>query len=83
MELSLIQAKQAQFSEPFLVGEVLQPSDHLSGPPLGLQESHVPPLLGAPGLDAVLQMGPHELSRGAGCGTVCYGCSEYQNCTIL
>ena len=39
MELSLIQAKQAQFSEPFLVGEVLQPSDHLSGPPLdALQE---------------------------------------------
>ena len=31
---SLLQAKQAQFPQPFLIGEVLQPSDHLSGPPL-------------------------------------------------
>jgi len=66
-ELSLLQAKQSQFHQPFLTGEVLQPSDHLSGPPLDpLQELHVLPVLGAPGLDTVLQMGPHkELSRGA------------------
>jgi len=39
---SLLQAEQAQFPQPFLTGEVLQPSDHLSGPPLDpLQELHV------------------------------------------
>jgi len=35
-EPSLFQAKQAQFPQPFLIGEVLQPSDHLSGPSLDL-----------------------------------------------
>jgi len=36
---------------------VLQPSDHLSGPPLDpLQELHVLPIVGAPGLGAVLQI---------------------------
>jgi len=36
-ESFLLQAKQAQFPQPFLIGEVLQPSDHLSGPsPVGL-----------------------------------------------
>ena len=49
LEPSVLQAKQVQFPQPFLIEEVLQPSDHLSGPPLG-----------APGLDAVLQMGPHK-----------------------
>ena len=45
----------------FLTGEVLQPSGHLSGPPLDLlQELHILPVLGAPGLDAVLHMGPHK-----------------------
>ena len=58
---SPLQAKQAQFPQPFLTGEVLQPSDHLCGPPLDpLQELHILPVLGAPGLDAVLQMGPHK-----------------------
>ena len=33
-EPSLFQAKQAQFPQPFFTGEVLQPSDYLSGPPL-------------------------------------------------
>ena len=64
-EVSLVpfplQAKQAQFPQPFLIAEVLQPSDHLSGPPLDpLQELHVIRVLGALGLDAVLQMGPHR-----------------------
>jgi len=54
---SLHQAKQAQFPQPFLRGEVLQPSDHLSGPPLDpFQELHVFLVLGPPGLDAVLQI---------------------------
>lgn len=43
--------------QPFLTGEVLQPSDHLSGPPLDpLQEFHVLPVLWAPGLDTVLKL---------------------------
>src|SRR5699024_8009122 len=49
LEPSLLQAKQAQLPQPFLTGEVLQPSDHRSGPPLDpLQELHVLPVLGAP-----------------------------------
>jgi len=41
--------------------QAAQSSDHLSGPPLDLpQELHVLPVLGASGLDAVLQMGPHK-----------------------
>ena len=60
-EPSLLQAKQAQFPQPFLIGELLQPSDHLSGPPLELlQELHVLPVLGALGLDSVLQVEPHR-----------------------
>jgi len=40
---------------------VLQPSDHLSGSPLDiLQDLHDLPVLGVPGLDTVLQMGPHR-----------------------
>jgi len=58
---SSLQAKQAQFPQPFLTGEVLQPSDHLIGSPLDpLQELHALPVLGAAGLDALLQMGPHK-----------------------
>jgi len=46
-EPCLLQAKQAQFPQPFLIGEVLQPSDHPCGPPLDpLQELHI--LLRAP-----------------------------------
>ncbi|KAK4818827.1 hypothetical protein QYF61_019864 [Mycteria americana] len=42
-------------------GEVLQPSDHLHGPPLDLlQQAHVLLMLGAPELKAVLQVGSHE-----------------------
>ena len=39
-EPSLLQAKQVQFPQPFLIGEVLQPSAHLSGPPL-IYLSHI------------------------------------------
>ncbi|KAK4816937.1 hypothetical protein QYF61_025433 [Mycteria americana] len=43
-------------SQPVLVGEVLQPSDHFRGPPLDpLQQLHVLPVLRAPELDAALQ----------------------------
>ena len=56
---SLLQAKQAQFPQPFFIGEVLQPSDHLCGPPLDvLQQLCTLPILGASGQDAVLQIGP-------------------------
>ena len=47
-EPSLLQTKQAQFPQPFLIGEVLQPSDHLSGPCLdSFQELCIFLLLGA------------------------------------
>ena len=43
---------------PFFIGEVLQSSDHLSGLPLDpFQELCVFLVLGAPGLNAVLQVG--------------------------
>ena len=45
----------------FFIGEVLQPSDHLHGPPLDLlQQFLILLVLGALGLNALLQMGPHK-----------------------
>ena len=45
LEPSVLQAKQVQFPQPSLIGEVLQPPDHLNGPPLDpLQESYVLPV---------------------------------------
>jgi len=42
LELFLLQAKQAQLPQPFFIGEMLQPSDHLQGPPLHLlQQLHI------------------------------------------
>ena len=65
LEPSVLQAKQAQFPQPFLTGEVLQPSDHLSGAPLDpFQELCIFLVLGTPGLDAVLHMGPHKSGVG-------------------
>ncbi|KAK4812888.1 LOW QUALITY PROTEIN: hypothetical protein QYF61_024244 [Mycteria americana] len=56
LEPSLLQAEQPQLSQPVFIGEVLQPSDHLHGPPLdSLQQVHVLLMLGSPELDAVLQ----------------------------
>jgi len=61
MELSILQAKQAHLPQSLFIGEVLQPSDHLHGPPLDLlQQPLIPPVLGAPGLDTVLQMGHYN-----------------------
>ncbi|XP_014803059.1 PREDICTED: complex III assembly factor LYRM7 isoform X1 [Calidris pugnax] len=61
---SLLQAEQSQLSQLVFVGEVLQPSDHLCGPPLDLlQQVHV--LMLGPELDAVPQVGYHD-SRGEG-----------------
>ena len=58
---SLLQAEQAQLLQPLFTGEVLQPSDHLCGPPLDpLQQLLIFPVLGTPDLDALLQTGPHE-----------------------
>ncbi|KAK4824675.1 LOW QUALITY PROTEIN: hypothetical protein QYF61_017255 [Mycteria americana] len=60
------QAEQPQLSQPVLIGEVLQPSDHSLGPPLDpLQQVHVLLVLRAPELDAVLQVGSHQ-SRAEG-----------------
>ncbi|KAK4827563.1 hypothetical protein QYF61_019187 [Mycteria americana] len=58
---SLLQAEQPQLSQPVFVGEVLQPSGHLHGPPLDLlQQLHVLLMLRPPELHAVLQMGSHK-----------------------
>jgi len=58
---SLLQAEQTQLPQPVFVGELLEPLDHLLGPPLTLvQHIRVPPMLGAPELDAGLQVGSHE-----------------------
>ncbi|KAK4811179.1 hypothetical protein QYF61_019810 [Mycteria americana] len=55
------QAEQPQLSEPFFIGEVLQPSDHFCGTSSGLALTG-PSLscTGAPELDAVLQVGSQE-----------------------
>ena len=51
-EPSLLQAEKPQLSQPVLIGEVPQPSDHLCGPPLDLlQQLDVLLLLGAPEWD--------------------------------
>ncbi|KAK4818851.1 LOW QUALITY PROTEIN: hypothetical protein QYF61_020070 [Mycteria americana] len=56
-----VRAKQPQLSQPVLVGEALQPSDHFCGPPLDpLQQLHVLLVLRAPELDAVLQVRSHQ-----------------------
>ncbi|KAK4820994.1 hypothetical protein QYF61_009460 [Mycteria americana] len=56
LQPSLLQAEQPQLSQPVLVAEVLQPSDHFCGPPLDpLQQLHVLLVLRAPELDTVLQ----------------------------
>lgn len=78
-EPSLFQAEKPWLTQPVLVGEVLQPSDNVHGPPLDLlQQLHVLLALGAPKLEAKLKVGAHE-SRGAefsnletrlSCGTV-------------
>ncbi|KAK4830276.1 hypothetical protein QYF61_009369 [Mycteria americana] len=56
LEPPLLQAEQPQLSQPVFIGEVLQPSDHLHGPPLdSLQQVHVLLMLEAPELNTVLQ----------------------------
>ena len=58
---SLPQAEQSQLIQPLITGEVLQPSDHLDSPLLDvLQELHTVLVLGVPGLDTGLQMGPYK-----------------------
>ena len=48
-------------SQPFFIREMLQVPSYLCGPPLDpLQQLPVFLVLGAPDLDAVLQMGPHK-----------------------
>jgi len=60
-EPSLLQTEQPQLPQPVLIGEVLQPSDDLRGPPLDLfQHIHVLLVLGAPELDTVFQVGFHK-----------------------
>jgi len=61
LEPSLLQAEQPQLSQPFLLAEMSQPSDHFCGPLLALlQQVHVSPVLRAPELAAGLQVGSHQ-----------------------
>ncbi|KAK4829041.1 hypothetical protein QYF61_001846 [Mycteria americana] len=61
LQSAKIAAEQPQLSQPVLIAEVLQPSDHFHGLPLDpLQQLHVFPVLRAPELDAVLQVGSHQ-----------------------
>jgi len=58
LEPLLLQAEQPQLSQPFLTGEVFQPSDNFCGPCLDpLQQLPVLPVLRAPELEAELQVG--------------------------
>jgi len=55
------QTEQAQLPQPAFIAEVFQSSDPLCGPPLNLlQQFHIILVLGASGLDTVLQVGPRE-----------------------
>ena len=61
LELSFLQAEEAHLPQPVFAGEVLQPFCYLCGPSLDLlQQLYIFLLLGTPGLDTLLQMGPHE-----------------------
>jgi len=51
LEPSLLQAEEPQLPEPVVVGDVLQPSVHLHGPPLDLLQQLRVLVLGAPELD--------------------------------
>lgn len=62
MKPSFVQAEQVQLPQLLFIEEVLHPFDDLHGPgaPLDtLQQLHVL-VLGGPGLDALLQLGPQE-----------------------
>jgi len=57
LQHSLFQAEQTQLLQPIFIGEVLQPLDHLHGPPLHpFQELHIISVLGPPDLDTSLQV---------------------------
>ena len=58
---SLLQAEKPQLPQPVLEGEMLQPSDHLCGPPLDLlQQLRVLFVLRAPEVNTVLQVGSRK-----------------------
>jgi len=55
LQPSLLQDEQPRLPQPFLIGEVFQPSEHLYSPPLDLfQQVHVFPVLRAAELDVGL-----------------------------
>lgn len=58
---AFFQDKQDRFLQPAFIGEVLQPLDHPCNLSLGpLQELHIFPVLGAPDLNTILQVGAHR-----------------------
>ena len=57
----LLQDEQAQNPQPFFIGEVFQPFDLLYCTLLDLlQQLHIFLVLQTPGLDVILQVGPHK-----------------------
>ncbi len=58
---SFLKAEQTQITQPFLIGEMLQPPYYLCGPPLdSFQEIPVFFVPGSPELDALLQVRPDQ-----------------------
>ena len=81
---SVLWAEQPQFSQIFLIGEVLQPLECFCSPPLApLQQLHVCPVLGAPEPDTGLQMGSDQSrvaeSPPSTCWPPCFWCSPGYN----
>ena len=63
LEPSLLQGEKSQLSQPFLIREVLQSFNHLSGPSLSsLHYVHTCLVVGSPELDTVLQVWPYQCS---------------------
>ena len=79
---SLLQAEQPQLSQSFLMGEVVQPSDHFCGPALdSFQHVHVFPVLRSPELDAGLLVGSQQStvaeSPSLTCWSICLGILQF------
>lgn len=61
LEPLLVQTKSPQFSQPFLIGEVLQSPDYFCVPPWDpLKQVHVLLFLGTPELNTIFQVETHE-----------------------
>ena len=63
LQPALLQAEQPLLSQPFLIGEVFQTSDHFCGPRLDpIQQLHVLLVLRTPQLDTIVHVGSYSWS---------------------